>query len=120
MSCVIYHISSPQKPYNLHGRFYSDPWWVALKPQLLNLFYYYRAVQCTEVRLASLLSGGLITVIVVNPPERKLAKRTSVQWIIVYLKYFQSYNEDMPHYFLTNICDSDHSVVRGKMALECF
>ena len=86
MSCVIYHISSPQKPYNLHGRFYSDPWWVALKPQLLNLFYYYRAVQ----------------------------------WIILYLKYFQSYNEDMPHYFLTNICDSDHSAVRGKMALECF
>ena len=28
---------------------------------------------------ASLLSGGFITAIVVNPPERKLAKRTSVQ-----------------------------------------
>ena len=34
---------------------------------------------CTEVRFASFLSGGFITVIVVNPPERKLAKRTSAQ-----------------------------------------
>ena len=37
-------------------------------------------VQCTEVRLASFLPGGFITAMVVNPPERKLAKRTSVQW----------------------------------------
>ena len=32
----------------------------------------------TEVRFASFLSDGFITAIVVNPPERKLAKRTSV------------------------------------------
>ena len=31
--------------------------------------------QCTEMRFASVLSGGFNTVIVVNPPERKLAKR---------------------------------------------
>ena len=37
-------------------------------------------VQWTEVRFTSFLSGGFITAIVVNPPERKLAKRTSVQW----------------------------------------
>jgi hypothetical protein len=30
------------------------------------------------VRFASLLSGGFITAIVVNPTERKLAKCTSV------------------------------------------
>ena len=30
------------------------------------------------MRFASFLSGGFITAIVVNPPERKLAKRTSV------------------------------------------
>ena len=30
---------------------------------------------CTEVRYASFLSGGFINVIVVNPPERRLAKR---------------------------------------------
>ena len=34
--------------------------------------------QCTKVRFVSLLSGGFITAIVVNPPERKLAKHTSV------------------------------------------
>ena len=32
----------------------------------------------TEVRFASLLSGGFTTMVVINPPERKLAKRTSV------------------------------------------
>jgi hypothetical protein len=31
------------------------------------------------VRFSSFLSGGFITAIVVNPPERKLAKHTSVQ-----------------------------------------
>ena len=34
-----------------------------------------------EVRFAIFLAGGFITTIVVNPPERKLAKRTSVQWV---------------------------------------
>ena len=38
--------------------------------------------QCTEVRIASFLSGGFATIPVLNPPERKLAKRTSVHWII--------------------------------------
>ena len=33
---------------------------------------------CTEVRFSSFFSGGFITAIVVNPPERKLAKCTSV------------------------------------------
>ena len=35
-------------------------------------------LNCTEVRFVSFLSGGFITAIVVNPPERNLAKRTSV------------------------------------------
>ena len=34
--------------------------------------------QCTEVRFASFLSGGFTTMPVINPPERKRAKRTSV------------------------------------------
>ena len=38
----------------------------------------------TEVGFASFLSGGFITAIVVNPPERKLAKRTSVHWFTLY------------------------------------
>ena len=48
------------------------------KPNRCPLFQLFQ--QCTEVCFASFLSGGLTTVIVVNPPERKLAKRTSVQW----------------------------------------
>ena len=40
---------------------------------------------CTEVRFASFLSGGFITAILVNPPERKLAKRTSVHWFEKYI-----------------------------------
>ena len=35
----------------------------------------------TEMGFASFLSGGFITAIVLNPPERKLAKRTSVNCI---------------------------------------
>ena len=38
---------------------------------------------CAEVRFASFLSGGFITAIVVNPPERKLVKRTSVQFRLI-------------------------------------
>ena len=37
---------------------------------------------CTEVRFSSFFSGGFITAIVVNPPERKLAKHTSVQFFL--------------------------------------
>ena len=36
--------------------------------------------QCRDVLFSSFFSGGFITAIVVNPPERKLAKLTSVQW----------------------------------------
>ena len=36
--------------------------------------------QCTEVHFDSLFSGGFTTMAVINPPERKLTKRTSVQW----------------------------------------
>ena len=37
-------------------------------------------IQCTKVRFSHLFSCGFITAIVANPPERKLAKHTSVQW----------------------------------------
>ena len=42
----------------------------------------------TEVRFDSFLSGGFTTIEVINPPERKLAKkRTSVLWFVqVFLK----------------------------------
>ena len=35
---------------------------------------------CTEVRFASFLSGRFITMAAINSPEKKLAKRTSVQY----------------------------------------
>ena len=38
------------------------------------------SLHCTHVRFASFLSGGFTTMAVINPPERKLAKRTSVHW----------------------------------------
>ena len=34
--------------------------------------------KCSEVHFTSFVSGGFITTIVVNPPERKLAKGTFV------------------------------------------
>ena len=37
---------------------------------------------CTEVRFSSFFSGGFITAIVANPPEKKLAKHTSVDCCI--------------------------------------
>ena len=37
------------------------------------------SMQCTEVRFASFLSGGFIHMAVINPPEMKVANRTSVQ-----------------------------------------
>ena len=39
------------------------------------------SMQCTNLRFASFLSGEFITDIVVNPPEMKQAKRTSVQCV---------------------------------------
>ena len=37
--------------------------------------------QCTEVRFASLFSGGFTIMAVINPPEKKQANRTSVQYL---------------------------------------
>ena len=39
------------------------------------------SIGCREVRFAIFFSGGFITAIVVNPLERKLAKRTFVGWL---------------------------------------
>ena len=33
------------------------------------------------MRFASFFSGGFITAIIVNPPERRLTKRNSVNWV---------------------------------------
>ena len=46
---------------------------------LVEQLIFAKVPQSTEVRFASFLSGGFITAIVVNPLERKLAKRTFKQ-----------------------------------------
>ena len=46
--------------------------------------------QCTEVRFASFFSGGFTTMAVINPPGRKIEKRTSVQlkgWHLTIVEY---------------------------------
>ena len=58
-------------------------WKEILKSKTVETF-----IKCTEVRVASFFSGGFITAIIVNPPERKLAKRTSVLSSILWI--FQS------------------------------
>jgi hypothetical protein len=48
--------------------------------------------RCTEVRFANLLSGGFITAIVVNSPEKKLAKCTSVRCMKFEILFDQKYS----------------------------
>ena len=45
---------------------------VVRNPTIFNI------IRCTEVRFVSFLSGGFTTMAVINPPERKVTKRTSV------------------------------------------
>jgi len=47
-------------------------------------------LQCTEVRFASFLSVGFITMAVINPTDWKLANRTSVQYLEVQYKSVQA------------------------------
>ena len=54
---------------------------VALGLGLKCLHKVHLNTECTEVRFASWLSGGFTTRAVINPPERKLAKRTSVHCV---------------------------------------
>ena len=44
-------------------------------------YSYFFTWHCTEVRFDSFLSGGFTTMVVINPPDWKLANRTSVQWV---------------------------------------
>jgi hypothetical protein len=44
-------------------------------------FNFFDSQQCTEVRFASILSGGFTTMAVINQLEKKPANRTSVQWV---------------------------------------
>ena len=50
-------------------------------------------MQSTEMRFASFLSGGFTTMAVIASPERKLAKRTSVQRCVFYLTQIPDFCE---------------------------
>ena len=39
-------------------------------------------MECTQVDFASFIAGGFTTITVINPPERKLAKRISVECLM--------------------------------------
>ena len=56
----------------------------------LVLAMQFSAGQSTEVRFASFLSGGFTTMTVINPLERKLAKRISVHSHVSNLAYANS------------------------------
>ena len=43
--------------------------------------YHFMALHITEVRFASLLSGGVTTMAVINPPEMALANRTTLHFM---------------------------------------
>ena len=58
--------------------------YINLNLQNLKCLKIYNPVtlHCTEMRFASLFSGGFTTIAVINQPERKLAKRSSVHCTI--------------------------------------
>ena len=66
-------------------------------------------LHCTEVCFASFLSGGFTTVAVINPPKRKLAKRTSV--CTVTLPELNSFKNNCP-------CCSMYSFIRKLMRVS--
>ena len=49
---------------------------------LISLYLAAIFKHCTEVRFATFFSGGFTTIAVINPPERKLEKRTTVHWYV--------------------------------------
>ena len=69
---------------NAEGTTFSNPVQLDIKCKQnckvkLLVVVHFQITLCTEVRFASFLSVGFITAIVVDPPERKLTKHTSVQ-----------------------------------------
>ena len=50
---------------------------------------FWTAAQCTDVHFASFHSSVFTTITVINPPERKLAKRISVRWVGLTIFFFK-------------------------------
>ena len=84
----------PHRKFNYCGAFKTPPLRYAhqckikIKPSTRRIFFLFcfcknhneifNFLHCIEVNFASFLSGGFTTQAVINPPKRKLAKRTSV------------------------------------------
>ena len=90
---------------------------------------YKYAIQCTKVRFASFLSGRFTSMAVMNPPERKKAKRTSVFNRLVSKGLFDhSHVTEFFHYTFCNsnhksdlfFCSSDKSKACGLKSLAHF
>jgi hypothetical protein len=71
--------------------------------------------QCTEVRFASFFSGEFITAIVVNPPECKRAKRTSVQWRGIIKSYVTIISTINKRGIVVNVKPSNYRVSISKL-----
>ena len=68
-----------------------------------------KTTQCTEVRFASFLSGGFTTMAVINPPEKKLAKRKPVHCKGMHFASFPSCGVNTP----------ERKVVK-RISVQCF
>ena len=74
------------------------------------------SVNCTEVRFASFLSGGFTTMAVIDPPERKLAKRTSVNCLVY--KHSKDDNLDRNTYSMSTFADRKDVFLENNKLLE--
>ena len=72
MSTIV-HAYHNDRNFQILFRNYLDLFESTVKSQAVH--------RSTELRYVSLLSGGFTTMAVINPPEKKLAKPTSVQWL---------------------------------------
>ena len=76
------------------------------------------------MRFASFLSGGFTTMAVVNPPERKLAKRTSVNCAVAFYamaekrQFMKFFNFKPRHHAKARLREFDSIVTINKIKLR--
>ena len=67
------------------------------KKKTVSSYHFLSALlNCTEVRFASFFSGGFTTMAVINQPEKKMVKRTSVNWFKLVYGLFGKSNKIVP------------------------
>ena len=75
--------------------------------------------QYTEVNFASFLSGAFITDMVVHPPERKLAKRTSLQYAKFTLSFWAAISTFVWEPFVKSMVNRDVMIVANVVSWTC-